>query len=85
MNAFCPNCEKETTQHTESKIIEVNIRVEMIPIHLEYQQCDECGCDFEIPRPDYDPLDAAYREYRCRNGMVQPEEIRIFRKGLGLT
>jgi putative zinc finger/helix-turn-helix YgiT family protein len=85
MNAFCPNCEKETEQRFVEKIEEVNIRGEKIPVRMEYYQCEECGEDFEIPRPDYDPLDAAYREYRRRKGMAQPEEIKKFRKELGLT
>ena len=85
MNAFCPNCEKETKQEFLDRIEEINIRNETIPIHMEYYQCEECGEDFEIPRPDYDPLDAAYREFRNRKRMVQPEEIKKFRKELGLT
>jgi putative zinc finger/helix-turn-helix YgiT family protein len=85
MNAFCPNCEKETEQKFVDKVEEINIRGEIIPIHMEYYLCKECGEDFEIPHPEYDPLDAAYREYRNRKGMVQPEEIKNFRKQLGLT
>ena len=85
MNAFCPNCEKETKQEFVDKVEEIDIRGEMIPIHMEYYHCEECGEDFEIPRLDYDPLDAAYREYRIRKGMAQPEEIKKFRKELGLT
>lgn len=85
MNAFCPNCEKETEQRFIDKIEDIDVRGEMIPIHLEYYHCEECGEDFEIPRADYDPLDAAYREYRHRKGMAQPEEIKRFRKELGLT
>lgn len=85
MNAFCPNCEKETEQSFVDTIEETNVRGEMIPIHMEYYHCEECGEDFDIPRPDYDPLDAAYREYRHRKGLVQPEEIKKFRKELGLT
>jgi putative zinc finger/helix-turn-helix YgiT family protein len=85
MNAFCPNCEKDTEQKFSDRIEEINIRGGMIPIHMEYSQCLECGEDFEIARPDYDPLDAAYREFRNRKGMAQPEEIKKFRKELGLT
>lgn len=85
MNAFCPNCEKETEQKFIDKVEEIDIRGETIPIQMEYYHCEECGENFEIPRPDYDPLDAAYREYRNRKGMAQPEEIKKFRKELGLT
>jgi len=76
MNAFCPNCEKDTEQKFVEKVEEIDIRGETIPLHMEYYHCEECGEDFEIPRPDYDPLDAAYREYRIRKGMAQPEEIK---------
>jgi putative zinc finger/helix-turn-helix YgiT family protein len=85
MNAFCPNCEKVTEQKFVDKLEEIVIRGEMIPVHMEYYHCEECGEDFEIPRPDYDPLDAAYREYRNRKGMVQPEQLKKCRKELRLT
>ena len=85
MNGFCPNCEKETEQQLIEKDENINIRGEIVPIRMEYHHCEECNMDFEIPRPDYDPLDMAFQEYRRRKGMVQPEEIRRFRKELGLT
>lgn len=52
MNAFCPNCEKETEQKFVDKVEEINIRGELIPIHMEYYQCEECGEEFENPRPN---------------------------------
>ncbi len=85
MNAFCPNCELETEQRYIDKVEEINIRGETISIHLKYYQCEVCGEDYELPRADYDPLDEAYREFRIRKGYIQPEEIKKFRKGLGLT
>lgn len=85
MNAFCPNCERETRQVPVDRVEEINVRGQIVPIHLEYYQCEECGEDFEIPRSGYDPVDAAYREYRRIKGMVQPQEIKDFRKKLGLT
>lgn len=85
MHAFCPNCELETEQRYIDKVEEINIRGETIPIHLKYYQCEVCGEDYELPRADYDPVEEAYREFRDRKGLVQPEEIKKFRKGLGLT
>jgi putative zinc finger/helix-turn-helix YgiT family protein len=85
MNAFCPNCEKETEQEFIDKIENIDIRGEMIPVQMQYYHCKECGEDYEVPNPDYDPLNEAYQEYRRRKEMVQPEEIKNFRKGLGLT
>jgi YgiT-type zinc finger domain-containing protein len=70
MFAFCPNCEKETQQKFISEDETINIQGEIIPIHLEYYLCEECGEDFEIPRPDYDPLEAAYDEFRKKKGLL---------------
>jgi putative zinc finger/helix-turn-helix YgiT family protein len=85
MTGFCPNCEKETTLLLVKGIEQLNIRGEMIPVETEYYRCQECGEEFEKPRPDYDPLAVAYVEYRRRKNMVQPEQIRAFRKKYGLT
>jgi putative zinc finger/helix-turn-helix YgiT family protein len=85
MDAFCPNCEKETPQEFVTKSDQIMIRGENMPIHLEYYHCNECGQDYETPRPDYDPLDSAYRDYREIKGMLQPDELIAFRKQLGLT
>ncbi len=85
MKDVCPNCAKITEVRFIKGVEELNIRGETIPVEVEYYQCEECGEDFEIPRPDYDPLDIAYREYRRRKGMLQPEQIKEFRLELGLT
>ncbi len=85
MKDFCPNCEKEIEIRFIRCKEEFEIRGETINVEVEYYQCEECGEDFEIPRPGYDPLDAAYREYRRRKGMLQPEQIKEFRLELGLT
>lgn len=52
---------------------------------MEYYKCMSCGEEFEDPRSDNHPLDEAYRQYRRRHGMMQPEEIRSLRKRYGLT
>ena len=85
MKMYCPNCEKETIQQLVQSTEIFNIRGQSIPVKIEYHHCDECGEDVEHPRPGYDPLGEAYREYRNRVGLLQPEQIKIFRKKLGLT
>ena len=85
MKVFCPNCEEETLISFTKKTEMIEIRDEVIEISLEYYLCDECGMDFEIPNPDYDPLDLVYREYRKRKGFLQPEEFKQFRIKLGLS
>ena len=85
MKAFCPNCEKETQQILVKRTENVNVRGELIPVEFEYFHCDECNESYEIQLPDYDPLVAAYREYRERRGLLQPEKIKELRKELGLS
>jgi len=67
------------------KTEELNIRGEIIPVEVEFFLCKECGEEFEKVKPDNDPLEVAYKEYRRRKGMVQPEEIYKLRKKYGLT
>src|SRR3990172_10504690 len=85
MNGFCPNCEKESPLIQVRTTEEFNIRGEPIPVEVVYYRCQECGEEFEIPDPDYDPYDLAYREYRQRKGLLQPEQIREVRVKYGLT
>ena len=85
MNGFCPNCEKDPSLTLIKKVEEFNIRGEIIPVEVEYFQCNECGEEFEVTSSDYDPYETAYRDYRTRKGMLQPEEIRQFRIKYGLT
>ena len=85
MRAFCPNCEEETEQSFITKVEEINIRGELIPVQVEYYHCEECGETYEQPRKDYDPLEVAYREYRSKKNLLQPEAIKEFRKELGIT
>ncbi len=85
MRAICPDCEKETEQIMIDTTEEVSIRGEMIPVHMRYLRCEECGEEYDIPDPEYDSLEVAYREYRSRKGMIQPEELKAFRRKYGFT
>lgn len=85
MYGFCPNCEKESPLEIMRKVEEFNVRGEVIPVEVEYFKCQECGEEFENSKSAIDPYEVAYREYRERKGMLQPEEIREFRIRCGLT
>jgi putative zinc finger/helix-turn-helix YgiT family protein len=82
---ICPSCEKESRFEMVNTIEDFNVRGELIKIEVKYYKCLTCGDEFEDPDSDYDPLDEAYREYRDRHSLIQPEEIRSFRKMYGLT
>jgi len=85
MKGVCPNCEKISELEHIITIEELNVRGEIIKVEVEYYKCAECGEEFENPSSKDDSLEKAYREYRRKHGMIQPEEIREMRKLYGLT
>jgi putative zinc finger/helix-turn-helix YgiT family protein len=85
MKGICPVCEKETELEFNNRIEDIVVRGEAIPVQVEYFKCLECASEFNDPKSSYDPLEVAYRGYRSRHGMVQPEKIKQFREQFGLT
>jgi len=85
MKRKCPICEKEGKTEIIKKRETLNIRGENIEVDMEIHRCESCG--EEILRTDtrYDPFEQAYRIYRKKNCMLQPEEIKAIRKKYGLT
>lgn len=78
-------CGEDTQINKISEHKQMEVRDEIISVERYYYRCEKCGEEFEIHTDDYDPFDAAYREYRRRKGWVQPEEIKEYRENLGLT
>jgi len=85
MKGFCPSCEKETILIRIRRVEDFDIKGEKIAVDVEFFQCLQCGAQFDDPDPAKGPLAAAYREYRARKGMVQPDEIRAFRRAYDLS
>lgn len=68
---FCPSCESDAKLDHVTEVRLIPYKGELIPVHLDYYVCSDCGCDFEVPRPDYDPLTELYREYeKLKKGKV---------------
>jgi putative zinc finger/helix-turn-helix YgiT family protein len=84
MKMICPICEKETRIENIEVKENISIRGEEFSVLAKYQKCTECNGEFENTRA-HDALAIAYVEYRKKHGMLQPEEIRKWRKGYGLT
>lgn len=84
MKGYCPNCECEATLRSFRRKETVQVRGEDIPVVAEFSSCRDCGEEFQNTR-GVDHLDTAYREYRKRHGMLQPEEIKDWRNKFGLT
>jgi putative zinc finger/helix-turn-helix YgiT family protein len=85
MKGICPNCERETNIEPIHKKETVMVSGESIEIEVDLLKCLDCGEEFEDPQNKSDSLDKAYREYRRRHSMLNPEEIQEFRKRYGLT
>lgn len=84
MKGICPSCEKVSElEHVREREV-VDVRGEAIDVEVEFFKCTECGEGFENTRGS-DSLALAYREYRKRHDMLQPEQIREWRKKYGLT
>lgn len=84
MKDICPNCEKETEIELVRTKEVVEVRGEPIEVDAEFFKCTECGVDFESTQGP-DSLTLAYQEYRHRHEMLQPQQIRDWRKQYGLT
>jgi len=67
------------------RMIDIEVKGETFKVQEHYYKCLKCGEEFINPYDSIDPLDQAYREYRKRHGLLQPEEIRDFRTSYGLT
>jgi putative zinc finger/helix-turn-helix YgiT family protein len=85
MKGICPNCERMAELELITKTEEFEVKGLKIPVEVEFFKCSDCHTEFEDPKMESDPYDKAYREYRRRFGMLQPEDIRDFRKKYGLT
>jgi len=82
---LCTNCEKVTTFTRIINEETFPVKGEEIKVNAEYCKCDNCGDEVFAPGINPDPFDLAYREYRKRHGLLQPESIRSWRKAHKLT
>jgi putative zinc finger/helix-turn-helix YgiT family protein len=85
MKGICPFCEKECNIESIETVEEIKVRGEAFGIETHYLKCKVCDNTFYDPASNHDPLELAYREYRKRRGMMQPEDIKTFRKKYGLS
>lgn len=81
----CPNCEQKTKCEVFKKKKEIEIRGEKIYINIVLTRCLKCKNEFDTIENEMDELDLAYREYRKKHNMLQPDEIMCLRKSYYLT
>ncbi len=82
----CPVCRRLGVLRERTEIRPVKVRGETFQVPVTFHRCDACGEESEpLGGIGPDPLKLAYRAYRTRHGLLQPEEIAGLRKGAGLT
>lgn len=84
MKRVCPNCEAIKPIENINREEVHSIRREEFTVTATFQRCLDCGTEFENTRGP-DALQEAYRIYRQRHDMMQPEDIRALRVQYGLT
>jgi putative zinc finger/helix-turn-helix YgiT family protein len=85
MKGICPFCEKKRELELIQSLESIKVRGDMIEVKTQHLKCLDCENTFDDPRSDHDPLEIAYKKYRKLHEMIQPEEIKSFRKRYGLT
>ncbi len=85
MKTICPCCEAQREVEVVKKTEKMDIRGELIEVSASHYKCKTCEGEFEDPKEGFDFVEKAYEEYRRRHGMMQPSEIKAFRKKYGLT
>jgi len=84
MNNRCPLCETEDRIETVRTKRAFQVRGEPIEVSFEVCKCSKCGEEFINPKLHLDPLAEAYRIYRKKHNMLQPEQIKTLRKRYGI-
>jgi len=83
--ALCSNCEYVAPFEVVTKKEKFNIRGQAIEVGVDYRVCSKCNdivFDADLHK---DPFDIAYRVYRKQNGMLQPEDIKSWRKKYNIS
>lgn len=85
IRGICTSCEDETEFERVKREEDLKVRGENVTVEVEYSRCKRCGEEVIDPNVSPDPFYAAYRKYREKHGMLQPEDIRRWRKEHGLS
>lgn len=80
---FCIECESEKIEKVTAPEV-VKIRGDEIIVNVTYWHCSNCNYEWQNLK-ECDEFDTAYRIYRERHNMLQPEQIKALRKKYNLT
>lgn len=83
LNDPCPNCGAEHSIGLRSRSEVVKVRGTDVSVSASAYRCSNCECEFDAPGAT-DALELAYKRYREIKGLLQPEQMKAWRQGLGL-
>lgn len=81
----CPICEKKRNLVYGKRTEVVKVRGEVIPVKVNVYYCTEGDHYFYALNDEEDKYQTAYREFRKRKVMLQPEDIRELRNKYDLS
>lgn len=81
----CPICEKKRNLVYGKRTDVVKVRGEIIPVKVNVYHCADGDHYFYDLKDEEDKYQTAYREYRTRKGLLQPETIKQLREKYGLS
>ena len=84
VNEYCPLCDEEAMIELGVKEETLDVRGIPTQIKAEVRHCTSCRGFFANVDEEERNFQQAYRKYRERRGMLQPEEIRSIRGQYGL-
>lgn len=77
---ICPNCEEEREIKIGTKKEGITINKEPIEIEARVEYCSACQEFFADTETEEKNIQQAYRIYRQKHGLLQPDEVRNIRK-----
>lgn len=80
----CPECLEEAVSPVFRRRNSISFRGDSYDVEEEFIRCAQCGSEFDT-FDLLDPLKEVYRQYRAKNGLLQPEDMARLRSEAGLT
>lgn len=77
---YCPKCEAEVESTIREVLETYPVKGEQITINAHVRFCNCCGTDIWDDELDEKNLLDAFKEYRKKNNLLQPHEIRMIRE-----
>ena len=85
MRMICGNCEKECESYIKTIKEVYPVKGEDIEVEANVRFCEHCGEAMFDVKLDGENLQRAYRIYRERHHLLQPEQIKEIRTRYGLS